>query len=308
MELYSCCGGIYWAAVLLLTLTAAGCQLGSAEPAAKNTVDGLPVHASDISLKNYALNQEAAIRWKLPKGLREVSGLTLTEDRRLLAHDDEKGIVYEIDPADGAVVKSFELADLHQPVADDFEGIAAAAGLIYLVTSSGRLYEFSEGEDGQAVLFTMYTTGVGRECEIEGLVYEPQRRSLLLMSKNAFSPSLQGHLVLYCWSIDSKALVEAARTTMPIARFAQHIDGEQFQPTGIERHPATGNYFVVAAPQRAIAEFTPAGQVVAVAALPEQWHPQAEGITFGADYGLLVADEGGKKRARLTLYPLAEDH
>ena len=65
----------------------------------------------------------------------------------------------------------------------------------------------------------------------------------------------------------------------------------------------SGNYFVVAARQHAIAETTPEGQVITVKALSGERHPQAEGITFAADHTLIVADEGEKKRARLALYP-----
>ena len=58
-------------------------------------------------------------------------------------------------------MKEFQLADVGDPVADDFEGIAVAEGRIYLVTSAGRLYECREGADGASVLFQVYATGPG---------------------------------------------------------------------------------------------------------------------------------------------------
>ena len=58
---------------------------------------------------------------------------------RLLAHDDEWGVVVEIGYRDGSVVKAFSLRAGRDPVADDFEGIAAAEGHIYLVTSFGTV-------------------------------------------------------------------------------------------------------------------------------------------------------------------------
>ncbi|WP_238314696.1 hypothetical protein, partial [Methylobacterium crusticola] len=84
-------------------------------------------------------------------------------DNRLLAHNDEKGIIYELDYQKGAIVKAFQLADRVAPVAADFEGIATVDDRVYLVTSSGRLYECSEGAAGESVLFNVYTTGVGRD-------------------------------------------------------------------------------------------------------------------------------------------------
>lgn len=262
-----------------------------------------PVPNGNMSLEGYDLRTETATHWKLPNRLREISGLAMTQDHRLLAHNDEKGIIFEIDYQNGAIVKAWELSDLSKPVTDDFEGIAVVDDLIYLVTSSGRLYECREGADGEAVLFNMYATGIGRACEIEGLAYDPDRRALLLLCKNPRSPEQEGQISIYRWSIDTKQSIEEAHSPIPIIDFLRHIEGQTFQPSGIERHPVSGNYFVVAARQHAIAEITPDGHVVAVKELSAKQHPQVEGITFAADYKIIVSDEGKGKRARLTFYP-----
>ena len=265
--------------------------------------DAMAVLQGEISLASYRLAAETATHWKLPRRLAEISGLAMTVDNRLLAHNDEKGVVYEIDYRNGSIVKAFQLADMATPVADDFEGIATVDDQVYLVTSAGRLYECSEGADGESVLFNSYATGVGRDCEIEGLAYDESQRELILMCKNPRRADLEEQLAIYHWSIDEKQLIEAARTVIPVIEFSRHIGGKKFQPSGIERHPVSGNYFVVAARQGAIAELTPGGQVVAAKQFSAQWHRQAEGITFAADGVLIVADEGAGGKARLTLYP-----
>ena len=144
-------------------------------------------HGDNLTLASYDLEKPAR-RFKLPKQWREISGLTMLGENRLLAHDDERGVVFEIDYRDGSIVKAFALSDQLDPVADDFEGIAAAEGRVYLVSSSGRLYEFVEGTDGETVLYNLYTTGIGRDHEIEGLAYDPDQRVLLLISKNPKNP------------------------------------------------------------------------------------------------------------------------
>ena len=258
-----------------------------------------------ISLASYSLKAETATHWKLPGRLEEISGLAMTRDHRLLAHNDEAGVIYELDYRRGSILKTFALTDMVKPVADDFEGIAAVEDQIYLATSSGRLYECREGTAGQSVLFNVYTTGIGRDCEIEALAYDAKQRMLLLMCKNSRSAAQQNQLTIYRWSIDAKQLSEDAHTVIPVIDFARHIKGKKFQPSGIELHPASGNYFVVAARQGAIAELTPAGQILAVRQFSAPWHRQVEGITFAADSTLIVADEGAGKKARLTLYPIA---
>lgn len=255
------------------------------------------------SLGDYVLDPENATRVGLPGRLREISGLATTGDHRLLAHNDEVGVVFEIDRRDGSIVKEFELADRGGPVADDFEGIAVAGGRIYLVTSSGRLYESHEGGDGESVLYREHATGVGRDCEVEGLAYDPGGRELLLMCKEARSEELAGRLAMYPWSIDTKRLSGDPPTVVPVADFARRIASNRYHPSGIERHPVSGNYFVVAARQGAIAEVTPAGEVLAAKRFTAGWHRQIEGIALAADGALIVADEGGSGRAVLTVYP-----
>ena len=255
------------------------------------------------SLGDYGLDPGTATHVELPGRLREISGLATTGDHRLLAHNDETGVVFEIDHRDGSIVKEFELADREGPVADDFEGIAVAGARIYLVTSSGRIYESREGGDGESVLYREYATGVGRDCEVEGLAYDPGGRELLLMCKEARSDDLAGRLAMYRWSIDAKRLSGDPRTVVRMVDFARRIASNRFHPSGIERHPVSGNYFVVAARQGAIAEVTPAGEVLAAKRFAAGWHRQIEGIAFAADGALIVADEGGSGRAILTVYP-----
>ncbi len=270
-------------------------------------VDTKAVSRRKISLESYDLKVETATYWKLPGRLEEISGLAMTLDNQLMAHNDEKGVIHEIDYQKGEIVKAFQLADMDDPITDDFEGIATVNDQVYLVTSSGRIYECSEGADGESVLFNIYTTGVGRDYEIEGLAYDASQRALLLMCKDSRRADLKEHLVIYHWSTDAKRLNEDAHIVIPVIEFTRHIKGKEFQPSGIERHPLSGNYFVVAARQRAIAEITPGGQVVAAKQFPNQWHRQTEGITFTADGTLIIADEGAGKKARLTLYPVSEN-
>ena len=103
------------------------------------------------SLANAGMARRSALaKWILPREMGEISGLALTSDGRLLAHGDETGRVYVIDPRRGALLKRFSIGSATD-VRADFEGITTVEGRIVMVASDGMLYEFAEGDDGERV-------------------------------------------------------------------------------------------------------------------------------------------------------------
>ena len=283
------------AAIICLALAAAL----TPPPAPGGTV---PLQTSGV-LAGYELGEERATHWRLPRRLTEISGLAVTRDGRLLAHHDEAGVVFELDYRTGAIVKEFALADGEAPVRGDFEGIATVEERIYLVTSAGRLYEFHEGTDREPVLFTMYATGVGQRCEIEGLAYDASRRALLLLCKRPVGQAPAGRLRVHAWSVDRRQLDENGGVVLEVGDFSRHLGTNGFRPSGIEWHPDSGRLLIVAARQQAIAEVTPDGAIAAVRRFSAGWHRQVEGVTLAPDGSLIVADEGAGGRGRLTVYP-----
>jgi uncharacterized protein YjiK len=236
---------------------------------------------------------------KLPERLKEISGLAMTADGRALGHGDEAGIIYEIDIGRGEVIKAFRLGN--KTVRADFEGIAVAGNRIYLVTSDGTIYESAEGRDKDRVRYITYDTGVGRECEVEGLAFEPTNRVLLVPCKRARVEALEDSVVIFRWSLDRRRMAEPPRITIPRRLLTARIKGAEFRPSAIERHPETGTYFLISARRRAIAEITSAGDVLDIRELPKDPHRQPEGIAFTPDLSLLIADEG-ERRGQLTVY------
>ena len=257
-------------------------------PSAADLVAGLEVSPREAS------------GWKLPQRLSEISGLTATGDGRVFAHGDENAIIYQLDPRAGKIVKAFALGDV--TVRADFEGIALAKGKVYLVTSDGTIYEAPEGGDGERVLFNTYGTGVGRKCEIEGLAYEKSTGDLLLACKTARVPELAGHLVVFRWNIEARALSETPALLVPMDQIRALRGVGSLHPTGIEVLTGSGNYLLIAAKERLILELTRSGDVVAIRDLTPELHIQPEGVTMLPGGVLLIADEGGRGRGRLTLY------
>jgi len=237
--------------------------------------------------------------WILPRELREVSGLALTADGRLLAHNDQRGRVYVLDPRRGVVVKRFFLGQ--KGIRGDFEAIAVAAKAIYMLTSNGDLYQFEEGEDGAEVRSVLHDTRLGKECEFEGLAFDSASSLLVMPCKNVFMKDLKGQLVLYRWYLPVSAPPRMSMLKIPFTTVIGSNGWKQFRPTDITVDPKTGNYVMISAQEKGLVEITPTGEVVRSMPLPGR-HPQAEGVAITPDGILMVADEGVSGEPMITLY------
>ena len=96
------------------------------------------------ALAHYDLRGSGDSRVELGKGLAELSGLAFTADGRLLGHGDEKAVISQIDPADGAPLEQFTFTGPHGVLHGDFEDIQVVGERIFLVTSGGEVYEGRE--------------------------------------------------------------------------------------------------------------------------------------------------------------------
>lgn len=255
-------------------------------------------------LDRFAFSEPAA-EFRLPGRLREISGLAVSADGRVFAHDDERAVIYEVDVRSGDLIKAFAMGDT--PARGDFEGIAVVDDRFYLVSSDGVIYESGEGADDDRLSFNTFGTGVGRRCEVEGLAYEPTDDTLLLLCKTARDESLRAFVSVFRWSRVERTL-SAQPLLIDLDEVERATDQNNFAASGIERDPQTGHYVLIAGPDRAIVAVHRDGRVLGGGRLDADRHPQAEGITFGADGRLWIADEGASRRARLTAYaPIPTD-
>ena len=250
-------------------------------------------------IAEHTFSGETFRQWRLPRQLREISGLALTEDQRLFAHGDEEAVLFELDYENGAIIKSFSLGN--PPVRGDFEGLAFVEERFYLVTSTGRVYVAIEGESGSYVEYRSFETEIGQACEVEGLSYDPDARVLLLACKRDDKTS-QGTITVQRWSIDRGRAENMSPIRIQLAEVLKKTGGMQFNPSGIE-WVKPNRLVLVAARQRSILEIDLDGRVIAAFKLPlASFHPQTEGIAFDIGGQLILADEGGNKRGRLGVY------
>lgn len=230
---------------------------------------------------------------KLNKQLVEVSGLAAASNDSAFAHNDEFGIVYEIDVRDGSMSRAFALGD--PTVAADFEGIAAYDGRIYLITSAGLLYEADISDHRERTRFNIYDTGAGAVCEVEGLSQAPEDGAFFILCKRSLNGRPENRLQIYQWSLAERRPVTEPVFSIEFRDFLPGSEREGFRPAGIEWDEARNRILVVSSRSHIVYAFNEKGDFLRKSRLPAGIHPQTEGLAVLQSGTVLVADEGGAR-------------
>jgi uncharacterized protein YjiK len=254
----------------------------------------------ELAGRDTAIGRGAPLaEWPLPHALQEISGLALTNDGRLLVHDDELGQVWEVDYRRGVLVKRFTMGT--GVLKGDFEGITVANDTVFLLASNGKIYRFPEGENGARVDYTVEDTGLKAECEFEGIAFDPAIDALLLACKHVHDKAFHDALVIFRWSLSRDSSASLTPLVVPFAAIVGTNGWKSVHPSDITIDPLTGNYVLVASAEKALIAITPAGAPVFARPL-SALHHQPEGVAITKDGILLVSDEAGAQPALITLY------
>jgi uncharacterized protein YjiK len=264
----------------------------------ENTTQQEPVFLPQLS--RYNLSERKPMHFALPRKISEASGLAMTDDGRLFAHDDERAVVYQLDYSNGRIVKQFALGRFG--VKGDFEGIAIKGKMFFLVRSDGVIYEFPEANDGQTVEFKTYATFLSAKHDVEGLEYDAEADCLLLLCKGSASKGSRDGKAVYSFSLKSKSLAEKPRFLISLDAVSASSDKNKFLPSGIALHPKSKTFFIIAAHGSSIIELSREGKVLAQQRINKKANPHPEGIAFAPDLTLILCNDGQGEAGSISLY------
>jgi uncharacterized protein YjiK len=254
------------------------------------------------ALAHYDLEGAAAWQEELPAELAEISGLAFAPDGRLLAHGDERGIVWSYDLEGRRAESRFGLGVGGRVLDADFEDIAVVGERLFLVTGAGAIYEGRIAPDGQLSRTARRIQGLGGACEVEGMTWDPGTKSLLLLCKDVRSKLWKDSVVILAVSPETWRFEKRPRILIPQDRLEKVTGKEGFSGSALTRHPRTGTYLMIAGPQRVFAEISATGEVLGGGRLPKDRHRQPEGIAVAPDLTLLISDEASGGKAGITAY------
>jgi hypothetical protein len=243
----------------------------------------------------------SARAFRLAGALSEISGLAPAGPASVFAHDDEHAIIFEIDINTGATLRAFALGK--PTLAGDFEGISVGDGLIYLLTSDGRLYEALPADDGARAAYKVYDTGLGAVCEAEGLAAAGGGEFFILCKHSAFGD--RGKRLVMCkWTLGGPRS-PAQVFGLSLKDLIPNPKGK-FRPSDLARDATSGDFLILDSAGASILRISAEGGRVGYRRLAKPLHPQPEGLAIMADGRLVVGDEGPSGQGRLTVYPRSD--
>lgn len=256
---------------------------------------------------------------KMPEKLNEISGITLsTDEKHLLAVEDEHGIVYTVDKSTGDILKETVFWKN-----GDFEDLTLVKNDVFVLKSSGTLYHIKDFETKQGTTLAegeviKYNNFSSSEYDIEGLVYDAKHHRLLLACKEEAEQTGRYRSV-YSFNLATTKLEErpaflisqksidtflsentALKQREEIASAFDPASSKfKFGPSAIAVHPHTGDYYILSSVGKMLIITDHTGTILHIEKLSKNVHAQPEGICFEPDGTLYISNEGKKGTARI---------
>jgi uncharacterized protein YjiK len=256
------------------------------------------------------------VTFELPESLKEISGLSMTADgAHLAAVNDEEGIIFILDKVTGQILQQVPFGD-----GGDYEGIEIAGKDAWVIKSSGTLYQIKNYASDQREVHK-FKSFLNKENDVEGLAFDPLRKSLLIGCKGKGMEGEDNKLkkAIYEFRLSDQVMLNDPVYLLTLPDFQEylaHLEGDdhqetlqeiftpeegemKFSPSGIAVHPLTGDIYVTSSKGKLLGVLNREGHILYLEKLKKKTHPQPEGICFDAEGTLYIANEGKDNKARI---------
>ena len=270
--------------------------------------------------------------FELDEILEEISALAWLAEDRLLAVQDEDGLLFVLNARTGAIERQINFGP-----PGDYEGIAYTDTAIYILQAEGILYRLRDFVQGQGLRVDSFHLPFEAFNDFEGLEYEPEKERLLIVCKESGARLEDdfSYRAIYAWDIKTQqlsplepvwrlerpALLALADSLWAeeapndcLAKVHKRLPREHkkkkkdeagealaaplpFKPSSLAIHPLTGHWYILSAvPCPSVLVYAPqTGQLLAWQALDEGLFPQPEGLCFSPQGKLYLSSEGLRK-------------
>jgi uncharacterized protein YjiK len=245
----------------------------------------------------------------MPGALEEISGLSFGfQEKYLITHNDEKGILFLLDPARGTVEH-----EVYFRKDGDYEGVEMVGDDVFVVKNTGTVYQVKHlMTEGQETI--KHGNFLNSDNDVEGLCYDSSHHRLLLACKGDAGLNDPTQKAIYAFDLDSLRLDSVPAFTISLEEIQRYLatgpelskleklleyfeEGSEelvFSPSAIAIHPHSKNLYLTSAIKDLLLVVNPEGQVLYLEKLKKTVHQQAEGLCFSTSGTLYISNEGKK--------------
>lgn len=265
----------------------------------------------------YNLSQ-ASSTIKLPKVLKEISGLSYYNKTTLAGIHDEKGDLFFINIITGKIIESLNLEKI-----GDYEGVEIIKQDVWMMKSNGTLYQIKNYASSKKRKTKKHKTILSSNNNCEGFGYDQQSNRLLIACKGFpyTDKKKDGESIktIYAFDLENDSLISQPLLTIYLDSIKQYIEYNTmakvglkllsafsssngdltFQPSGIAVHPITYDYYILGSVGKLLLVFDRKQKMKAIVRLNSKLFPQAEGICFDPKGNLYISNEGKDKKASI---------
>jgi len=264
----------------------------------------------------YNINHPS-IEISLPDVLKEVSGITWLEGNTLACIQDENGKVFIYNTDLKTITHSYTFGNK-----GDYEGIAIAGKVLYVMRSDGVLYEIINYQSSQKVE-NSYTLNIpSPNCE--GICYDKVNNRILIASKgkptDLDEKQAKGVRHIYCFDLRTKTLCNEPFIEISLPAIQQFMklhnislppritkDGKEkersvkLRSSEIAIQPETRDIYILSAIEHLLYIFAQNGTIKNVILLDKTIYPKAEGISFSSEGDMYITNEAESLPASLLV-------
>ncbi len=266
----------------------------------------------------YDMDEPIAI-FEMKNILREISGLSVVPGKNLLAVvQDEEGDIFLLDKNTGEIVGQHDFDK-----DGDYEGVEAVKDCIFVVKSSGTLFEVQRvGKKNQKTI--KFNDFLNSDYDVEGLAFDEKNHRLLLACKAKAGEGAEFDFkkAIYAFDLNTNKMEPVPAVVIGIEDIQDYLDTSPgirklekimeyfspnqskfiFSPSGIAVHPQTGNYYILSTAGKILVIVNPQGKILHIQKLKKKTHRQPEGICFDLDGTLYISNEGDGGKGRIYKY------
>lgn len=248
---------------------------------------------------------EPSETYKLPNKLTEISGVTALNDSVLVCVQDEAGYIFLYGLEERQILDRYKFGGN-----GDYEGIEIVDNQIYILKSSGKIYQYSLVDKTTKTI----NTPLKSSNNAEGLAYDYYTNQLLIVCKGKaglngekiIGKAVYGYHLSAGFKPDPLFLVTPddlvswnERQENPIKLSKRK---KAFMLSGVAIHPQTNEIYLTATVGKLLIVLTPEGKIRHVVPLSPRVFRQPEGICFKPNGDLVISNEGQDGSSNIQVF------